>query len=130
VSRTESWVWVRRLDANGRVKSTAEISWWVRPLPVFIDPGADTWSAAVDWGDGTIASSPDLPTTSFPIAHVYGSAGTYTVTVTVPDKDGSTGVGSFHVTVSAQPVTVADTCRATGSWIPARRGPSSRWRRR
>ncbi len=84
---------------------------------VFTDPGADTWSAVVDWGDGTVATSSGLTARSFTLAHVYGSGGTYTVTVTVADKDGGTGADSFGVTVWAHEVTIADIIAAVRSLV-------------
>jgi len=75
---------------------------------VFTDPGADTWSATADYGDGSVAASLPLSATSFTLDHVYGSPGIYTVTVTVADEDGGTGADSFVVVVTGDTVTIAD----------------------
>lgn len=52
----------------------------------FADPGADVWSATVDYGDGsvpvTIAASPNQ---AYPLGHVYNVSGTHTITVSVSD---------------------------------------------
>ena len=51
----------------------------------FTDPGADNWAATVDYGDGSGAGSLALSGKSFTLAHSYGSAGTFTVTVQISD---------------------------------------------
>jgi len=66
----------------------------------FADPGADAWTATVDYGDGTglqpLALGPDK---SFDLGHAYAAPGTYTVSVVVRDDDG--GVGTDTVVVTA-----------------------------
>ncbi len=59
----------------------------------FFDPGIDSHSAVIDWGDGSQTVDPAFS----PLAgdHVYQSPGQYTITVTVTDDDG--GVGSAAV---------------------------------
>jgi PKD repeat protein len=66
----------------------------------FADPGADSWIATVDWGDGTAASQAALSGQQFSLAHVYSTAGTFTLTVTIADDDASSSVTS-KVTVVA-----------------------------
>jgi predicted outer membrane repeat protein len=55
----------------------------------FTDPGADTWTATADYGDGTgpqrVAVTPDR---HFHLDHVYTSEGTFTVLMTLDDGDG------------------------------------------
>ena len=67
---------------------------------VFFDPGADTWTATVDYGDGTpvepIALSPDK---TFALSHPYAQQGEYTVIVTVSDDDGGSGPTGVVVSV-------------------------------
>ncbi len=65
----------------------------------FADPGADMWTATVDYGDGSGAQPLALAGNSFSLGHVYGTPGQYTVTVTVADDDSGTGSASFVVTV-------------------------------
>ena len=66
----------------------------------FTDAGADTWTATVDYSDGTgpqpLALNPDQ---TFALSHVYPDDGVYTVTVTVSDDDGGVGTDSLTVTV-------------------------------
>ncbi len=66
----------------------------------FTDPGADTWSGLVNYGEGegdeVLALNPDK---SFNLEHRYTRPGDYTVTVTVMDDDGGVGVDSFIVHV-------------------------------
>lgn len=67
----------------------------------FSDPGADTWIAIADYGDGT----GPLPLTlagpgALDLTHAYASAGSFRVTVAVRDDDGGLGTGTFLVTVT------------------------------
>ena len=70
----------------------------------FTDPGADIWTATVDYGD----SSGELPfilnpDKSFVLNHIYFNNGTYMVTVNAIDDDGGIGSDSLLVTVVATP---------------------------
>ncbi|HEY0305383.1 MAG TPA: DNA/RNA non-specific endonuclease [Longimicrobiales bacterium] len=56
----------------------------------FTDPGADSWSATVDYGDGAGALPLALTGKTFTLAHTYLNPGSYTVTVVVQDDDVST----------------------------------------
>ncbi len=68
----------------------------------FTDPGADSWSATVNYGDGS--SGPlTLNGKAFSLSHTYASLGTFTVTVTVSDGSAS-GTKSQTVRVRARPV--------------------------
>jgi hypothetical protein len=51
----------------------------------FTDPGSDTWTATVNYGDGTGPRSLTLDGKTFRLDHVYAAAGSFTVTVTVND---------------------------------------------
>jgi PKD repeat protein len=66
----------------------------------FTDPGADTWTAMVDYGDGTgpqaLALAPDR---TFALGHTYAAPGTYAVAVAIEDDDGGRGSATFTVTV-------------------------------
>jgi hypothetical protein len=68
----------------------------------FADPGADRWTATVDWGDGSGPGQAALSGHDFSLVHVYGTAGVYTVTVTIADDDTS---GSVTNTVTVNAVT-------------------------
>jgi hypothetical protein len=66
----------------------------------FTDPGPDTHTATVDYGDGSgiQAVTPDK-TGKWSLDHVYLRPGVYHVTVAVIDDDGGVGVDTFTVTV-------------------------------
>jgi hypothetical protein len=67
----------------------------------FSDPGlVDTWTATVDYGDGSGVQPLPLAGMTFNLSHTYTVAGTFTVSVAVRDKDG--GVGTAHATVSVE----------------------------
>jgi len=63
------------------------------------DP-VDSWSATVDYGDGSGLSALTLnPNKSFDLSHAYANAGVYPVEVIVEDSGAATGTGTFSVTV-------------------------------
>jgi len=67
----------------------------------FIDLGSRSWTATVDYGDGTGVQLLNLnPDKSFTLNHLYADNGTYTVTVTVTDDNGAEGSNSAIVTVN------------------------------
>lgn len=66
----------------------------------FTDPGADTWKASVNYGDGSGFQPLDVnPNRTFNLSHAYADAGFYTVAVSVVDDDGGTGTDFVLVTV-------------------------------
>ncbi len=68
----------------------------------FSDPGTDSWTATVDYGDGSGLQPLTLAAdNTFALSHTYLDDGTYTVTVCVTDDDG--GVGSDQLTVQVLP---------------------------
>ncbi|HEX6370500.1 MAG TPA: DNA/RNA non-specific endonuclease [Longimicrobium sp.] len=67
----------------------------------FGDPGADTWTATVDYGDGSGAQPLALNGDGFSLSHRYTAAGTFTVTVRVTDDDGAEGVRTATVAVQS-----------------------------
>jgi PKD repeat protein len=70
----------------------------------FTDPGGASdapWAWTVAWGDGA-SDNGSTSTLGGPItgSHVYGAAGTYTIHVTVTDKDGGVGADDAVATVT------------------------------
>jgi DNA/RNA endonuclease G (NUC1) len=66
----------------------------------FSDPGADAWTATVDWGDGSSPSQAIVTGHEFSLVHVYETGGTYSVTVSLADDD-ATASGAHTVTVTS-----------------------------
>jgi len=58
----------------------------------FTDPGADTWSATVDYGDGEGAQTLALDGKTFALSYTYRSAGRFTIRVNVNDGDATASV--------------------------------------
>jgi hypothetical protein len=70
------------------------------------DQSASSWTATVDYGDGSGVQNVPVSDFSFPLNHQYTTAGTYTVTTTVTNNIGATGTGTATVIVTmagAQP---------------------------
>ncbi|HVS71535.1 MAG TPA: CARDB domain-containing protein [Phycisphaerae bacterium] len=67
----------------------------------FTDAATKTWTATVDYGDGSGLQALTLnPDNTFNLSHQYAGAGAYTVTVRVTDNFGVTGVASHTLVVS------------------------------
>ena len=75
----------------------------------FTDPGADTWTVRVNWGDGSTGSQTPVGQ-AFSLLHSYAAAGVYTVTVDVGDDD--------DVTQRTLTVRVADPAPGLSAAIP------------
>jgi choice-of-anchor A domain-containing protein len=69
----------------------------------FVDPGADTWTATVDYGDGSGVQPLALNGKAFVLAHTYTAVGTYSVSIAVMDDDGAIGYATVQVVVTATP---------------------------
>ena len=65
----------------------------------FTDPGAETWTATADFGDGTGSQALALSDQTFTLGHTYGAFGTYVAVVTVENADTGADSESFTVTV-------------------------------
>jgi hypothetical protein len=66
----------------------------------FSDPGADTWTATVNYGDKSKTVNLALaPNKTFKLWHRYTRRGVYTITVKVTDSDGASGSQSIQLVV-------------------------------
>ncbi|MBV8780609.1 MAG: hypothetical protein JO353_04365, partial [Phycisphaerae bacterium] len=92
------------------------------PLASFTQPsGSGTYTASINWGDGT-PSAPD--TTAGTISgnqiigsHVYASAGTYTIGISVADAYGGSGTANESIVVQSSPPTIATAASGTVSSV-------------
>lgn len=66
----------------------------------FVDPGADAWSAVVDWGEGDGLQPLALDGFRFALDHAFDEPGTYRITVRVSDDDGGVGQTTVRVRVT------------------------------
>jgi DNA/RNA endonuclease G (NUC1) len=72
----------------------------------FTDPGSDApWHSLLDWGNGaTVPGTLNASGASVTGNQTYLTAGTYTITLSVTDKDGATGSRSLTVNVGRREV--------------------------
>jgi PKD repeat protein len=74
----------------------------------FTDPGADTWTATVDYGDGSGSHPLTLnPDKTYSLGHVYADNGSYNIVVRVTDDDGGVGTKTLGLVVNNVPPTAA-----------------------
>lgn len=93
------------IDA-GMSESLSEGSMLSRNLTI-VDPGSDTWTVTVDYGDGQPGDTfVPMTTRGFALNRIYKTPGLFPVTVTVNSNEG-TASDSFNVTVgNVQPQVV------------------------
>jgi hypothetical protein len=72
----------------------------------FIDPNQDSWTAQVNWDDGTTEALELGADKTFNLNHTYADNGDFTVTVTVDDGKGGVGTATFKVTVTNKAPTI------------------------
>jgi hypothetical protein len=96
----------------------------------FSDPGADVWTATVNYGTGGGAVTLPLSGQTFALSNRYGAAGLFTVTVQVNDDDAfGSATQNVRVLTHAQGIEAAigmvNSLRAGGKVNP---GLASAWR--
>jgi hypothetical protein len=89
----------------------------------FADPNPDSWTAIVDYGDGSGVQPLTLnPDKSFTLDHTYTTSGNHVVGVTIIDSQGGQGHGYFAVQVqtpSTPNPPTPSTAGTTGTPVPA-----------
>lgn len=70
------------------------------------DANATSWTATVDYGDGSGSQPLTLSGSSYSLDHVYQDNGVYTVTVSITDNQGATGTQTATATVNNAAPTV------------------------
>ncbi len=87
----------------------------------FFDRVSDTWTATVDYGDGSGVQPLALHGRAFDLEHTYADNGVYPVTVCVKDDDLAEGCDTLRVTVN----NVAPTITALSNNSPIDEGSSA-----
>lgn len=82
-----SWTRIENLDPQITVPEQAAVDEGslFTASGSFVDPGADTWTATVDYGDGEGPQPLELEGNTFQLSHVYATPGWYGVTVIIQD---------------------------------------------
>ncbi len=84
----------------------------------FSDPGADPWTATVDYGDGTGRAALALSGMTFALDHTYRQAGVFAVNLQVADDD-TTSEATQTVTVISHAQAVQDTLALVDALVAA-----------
>ena len=66
----------------------------------FTDPDSTSWTATVNYGDGSGVQPLTLSGTNFSLSHVYKDSGTYTVTASITDNQGAAGSETATITAN------------------------------
>jgi thermitase len=84
----------------------------------FTDPGADTWTGAANYGDGTGTTTASLLGKNFFLVHTYATSGVFTVTATVTDDDLGAGSNTATVTVLSAAQAAQSLCALAQALTP------------
>jgi probable HAF family extracellular repeat protein len=84
----------------------------------FSDPGPATWTATVDYGDGSDMQSLALTGNTFTLNHVYTTAGIFTLEVVITDAAGNVGTATIVVTVLAPREGIAGLIEQVQALVP------------
>jgi DNA/RNA non-specific endonuclease/PKD domain len=92
------------VPASGSPTATAGTSFVVNTSATDRDGADGPWRYVLEWGDGTsfTATLSTLPTSARPLARAktYAAPGTYTMRLTITDRNGGRGVQTLTVTVN------------------------------
>ncbi len=84
----------------------------------FTDSASTSWTATVNYADGSGDQQLTLSAKNFSLSHMYLNEGLYTIVVYVTDNQGATGMKTTTVTVNNAPFTLsAITASSTSSPI-------------
>jgi len=89
VANVAPWVDVDQFQRGSSVEGSPTEFWGS-----IVDPGPDTWTIEVDYGDGTGIETLESTTPGFQLSHTFPRSGAYWMTITVRDDEG--GFFSFH----------------------------------
>jgi hypothetical protein len=76
----------------------------------FTDPGTDTHTANIAWGDGSAPEHLGAVTSPFMVQHTYNHAGIYNATATVTDDDGGAGSDASNAVTVNFAIVGAESC--------------------
>src|SRR5262249_11379348 len=85
----------------GSAGSTIEEGQRFTHVGSFTDADSTSWTATVDYGDGTGVRPLPLDGPSFLLNHAYTSSGRYPIVVCITDDHGATSCGALAVVVAA-----------------------------
>ncbi|MEP6491091.1 MAG: DNA/RNA non-specific endonuclease [bacterium] len=92
------------VSATGSTTVAAGTQFVVKTSGADADGADGPWKLTIDWGDGTKSNSTlfALPTDAHPLSNgkTWSAPGTYTVSISIADKKGGTGVSTMQVTVT------------------------------
>jgi DNA/RNA endonuclease G (NUC1) len=92
------------VPTSGTASATAGATFVVNTTATDEDGADGPWRYVLEWGDGTsfTATLSTLPTSTRPLARakVYAAPGTYTIRLSITDRNGGRGVQTLTVTVN------------------------------
>jgi hypothetical protein len=93
-----------------------------------LEPGSD-YTVTIDWGDGQASAGTVDGAGNVSASHTYGSAGTYSVTVTATDDGGQSANATVIASISAPspPPCASASPSVAPPFTPTAASPNARW---